>query len=271
MVRLRLTGKHLKRPVEDTEASGFSSKKPKPAPAVPADSTGKVAGRPTRRIAPPLVHAGTTGLVAGTAATLASNVITTQAQTSGEIKGRTTRRQAKIKEAKEAKKAAVAQTNRTTSHTRKASASGSGDYNNDDDSDDDGKAIREDGDEDPEDFYLKKKEFKFDFPEIISKYLEVKQGKYGRGIYTRVPDIPAGTLLFQERALLQDIPYDPESKLSNTKKEAKFRKDVRTAVAHLSKPNKRKFVALTWNGLSNNEEDRMNRNLGKMFVLLSPT
>jgi hypothetical protein len=92
--------------------------------------------------------------------------------------------------------------------------------------------------------------YKLNEPHIINKYLEVRTvpGK-GRGVFTRVADIPAGTLLFQEPALLCD-----------TRIEGTRATPLKEVVRSLSRTDQEKFAALTWHGLEDDKESRMLRN-----------
>lgn len=110
---------------------------------------------------------------------------------------------------------------------------------------------RTDKHEPPEKYYG---QFKLSEPHIINKYLEIRTspvpGK-GRGIYTRLANIPAGTLLLEDKVLL----HDPRSN-SFDKNKGRFRK----LVMALSPEDQQKFIALTCHDLPNTEESRFARN-----------
>ena len=93
--------------------------------------------------------------------------------------------------------------------------------------------------------------FEMDDPHVINKYLEIRTspGK-GRGIYTRVANIPAGTLILQETALL----HDPKANTGNENGR------LRKLVMSLSAEDQKKLTALTYHGLRNDEESRITRN-----------
>ena len=99
----------------------------------------------------------------------------------------------------------------------------------------------------PEEFYGV-----LDLPEpyIINKYLELRTTPdRGRGVFTRVADIPAGTLLLQETALV----YNANPAHHSGKR-------YRELIDRLSPADQQKFMALTHHGLPNTEESRESRN-----------
>jgi hypothetical protein len=107
--------------------------------------------------------------------------------------------------------------------------------------------LRSDSDVDPEHYYGA---FNLQCPRVINKYLEVRETPTkGRGIFTRVATIPAGTLLLQEPVLLRHPHTD--------KDEAKH---VRRLVSALKPEDHKKFAALSHHGEANTEEARYARN-----------
>jgi hypothetical protein len=82
-------------------------------------------------------------------------------------------------------------------------------------------------------------------PQIIDQYLEVRSaGQKGRGVFTRVPDIPAPELLLQEQVLI----HIPDSKREEDSTEARG-----TAVMRLSAEVRR----TDFHGLPSSEDSQV--------------